>query len=70
MSALPSKRTFSAISGFSSLPTAITGTPARYLTLAGGIPKHEGLTRPGATVLSGVLWELTNVKEIEPDVIE
>jgi len=39
-------------------------------SLAGGIPKQERLTRPGGTVLSGVLWELTNVRDIEPDVIE
>ena len=38
--------------------------------LAGGIPKQEGLTKPGQTVLSGILWELTNVKDIEPDIIE
>jgi digeranylgeranylglycerophospholipid reductase len=38
--------------------------------LAGGIPRREGLTRPNHTVLGGVLWELTNVKDIERDVIE
>ena len=38
--------------------------------LAGGIPKQEGLTRQNQTVLGGILWELTNVKGIEPDIIE
>lgn len=38
--------------------------------LAGGIPRQEGLTRQNQTVLGGILWELTNVKDIEPDVIE
>jgi digeranylgeranylglycerophospholipid reductase len=38
--------------------------------LAGGIPKQEGLTRQNQIVLGGILWELTNVKDIEPDIIE
>ncbi len=35
-----------------------------------GIPKWEGLTRPGQTFYSGIHIELTRVKDIEPDVVE
>jgi digeranylgeranylglycerophospholipid reductase len=38
--------------------------------LASGIPKQEGMTGPNEKFVSGLMLELANVRDIEPDTIE